>query len=376
MIPQDGRPRDGFTIRRILVSASVITIIILAAVAVNISMPRARYTPNDSIRWENADHDPHPQLADMDENGIPDIEQIFPGTNIYLQDMDGDGMLDIWEFHWSVVDPISKERSLYALDATDMLDDPDGDGYDFNGNGRIDWYDDRVSYYYSRFPADPEYARSSVEDLVGSPEKYLGRLVMLKEVYVEDNGSYQRDDWSDCGNEMSIQVVDDYMITNGSQLTVILMPYSIRPPFLQGRYEYYNRSMSGTRVDIQGRFVQRDGDMCIEVRGGERFTNLLEFNSRFYTGDPATHPILRERDHLYNETDPMDPDTDGDGMTDGWEARYGRGYWDAANGTYEWVWQIDPTDPRDASRDPDEDGWNNLEEFNLGTNPIDSTSYP
>ena len=377
MVPQDRRPRDGSNIRRVLVSASVVTFIILAAVAVNISMPRAIFNPSDSIEWENADHDPHPQLTDMDGDGIPDVEEYYPGNPINVQDMDGDGMLDFWEAHWSVVDPISEERSLYGLDATDMLEDPDEDGYDFNGNGRIDWYDDRVSYYYSKFPVDPHYTRSSVEDLVGSPEMYNGRLVLLKEVYVEDNGSYQKGDWSDCGIEISIGVVDDYKRWNRSRLTVVLMPYSIRPPFLQGRYEYSpDRYHGGTLIDIQGRFVQRGGDMCIEVRGGERFTNLLEFNSRFYTGDPTIHPVLRERDHLYNETDPMNPDTDGDGMTDGWEARYGKGYWDAANGTHVWVWQIDPTDPRDATRDPDEDGWNNLEEFNLGTSPIDSTSHP
>ena len=340
-------------------------------------MPRASYNSSDSIEWEKADHDPHPQLTDWDGDGIPDIEENYPGRTIDRQDMDGDGMLDFWEARWSVIDPVTDEPSLYGLDATDMLEDPDGDGYDFNGNGRIDWYDDRVSYHCLRFPADPDYSRSTVEDLVGSPEKYLERLVLLEAVYVEDNGSYQRGNWSDYGNEISIKVVDDSMITNGSRLTVILMPYSVRPPILQGRYEYFpDRFIGGALIDIQGRFVQRDGDICIEVRGGERFTNLLEFNSRFYTGDPNIHPIQRELDNLYNETDPKDPDTDDDGMTDGWEARYGSGFWDAANGTYVWLWRIDPTDPGDATEDPDGDGWSNLDEFEGGTNPVDGTSHP
>lgn len=356
---------------------SIVTFLALSFYAVNISMSRAGYSPNDSIEWEDAIHDPHPQLTDSDGDGIADVDEYYCGNPINIQDMDGDGMLDFWEAHWCVIDPISGERSLYGLDATDMLEDPDEDGYDFNGNGQIDWYDDRISLYYSNFPVDPEYERTSVEDLMGSPEMYNGRLVLLEEVYVADNGSYSKSDWSDYGNEKSITVMDDHKGENRSQLTVIIMPYSIRPPFLLGRkVTPTGISLGGTQIDIQGMFVIRDGNMYVEVRGGERFTNLLEFNSRFYTGDPTIHPILRERDHLYNETDPTNPDTDNDGMTDGWEARYGKGYWENANETYIWIWQIDPTDPSDATGDPDEDGWNNLEEFTLGTSPIDSTSHP
>ena len=50
-------------------------------------------------------------------------------------------------------------------------------------------------------------------------------------------------------------------------------------------------------------------------------------------------------------------DTDGDGMPDGWEERYG----------------FDPADPSDASEDPDEDGDDNLTEFTKGTDPVDTT---
>jgi len=55
-------------------------------------------------------------------------------------------------------------------------------------------------------------------------------------------------------------------------------------------------------------------------------------------------------------------DDDGDGLADGWELENG----------------LDPTDPNDASGDPDADGLTNLDEFTEGTNPnsYDGPSAP
>jgi pectin methylesterase-like acyl-CoA thioesterase/alpha-tubulin suppressor-like RCC1 family protein len=52
-------------------------------------------------------------------------------------------------------------------------------------------------------------------------------------------------------------------------------------------------------------------------------------------------------------TDPRLWDTDGDGLPDGWEVKYG----------------LDPHTPDDPLADPDQDGLNNLGESRLGTNP-------
>jgi hypothetical protein len=54
-----------------------------------------------------------------------------------------------------------------------------------------------------------------------------------------------------------------------------------------------------------------------------------------------------------NWTDPRNPDTDGDGMPDGWEYFYG----------------FNPTDPSDKWTDPDEDGLPNFLEYVFGSNP-------
>lgn len=52
-------------------------------------------------------------------------------------------------------------------------------------------------------------------------------------------------------------------------------------------------------------------------------------------------------------------DTDGDGLSDGWEIQNG----------------FNRNDPTDAAGDPDEDGWTNLQEFIAGTNPRDPKSF-
>ena len=56
----------------------------------------------------------------------------------------------------------------------------------------------------------------------------------------------------------------------------------------------------------------------------------------------------------------VNADTDGDGIPDVWERKFG----------------LNPLDPADASEDPDGDGFDNLAEFKAGTNPLDPKSHP
>ena len=60
-------------------------------------------------------------------------------------------------------------------------------------------------------------------------------------------------------------------------------------------------------------------------------------------------------------TDPTNPDTDGDGMPDGWEMEHRRWIGDVYNGGN--LWTLDPRDPSDKDEDADGDGLSNLCEY-------------
>ena len=85
----------------------------------------------------------------------------------------------------------------------------------------------------------------------------------------------------------------------------------------------------------------------------------LNANSKFTFGDLASDLILESQNKLdRGSANPISPDTDNDGMPDGWEIWHAR--WDlVAN-----KWTLNPLTERDKFEDADSDGYSNWEEYN------------
>ncbi|PBO81538.1 MAG: hypothetical protein COC13_01895, partial [Methanobacteriota archaeon] len=137
-----------------------------------------------------------------------------------------------------------------------------------------------------------------------------------------------------------------------------------------------------------------DSDQDGEISDEEKYTNLEEYHNNTNPNDPDTDgggawdgweiyygfnprndtddsmdndgDVLMNSLEFYWDTDPFDSDTDQDGMPDGWEDFYSDR---TLNGC-----GLDPTDTSDKFGDPDNDGSDNLREYQEGTDPCDPDS--
>lgn len=96
----------------------------------------------------------------------------------------------------------------------------------------------------------------------------------------------------------------------------------------------------------------------VETETG-KFVNTTSFSilglySFFITANVDTRMVNSVSRSFWISTSLLDRDNDG--MNDAWEQFYG----------------FDPTDPSDADSDYDGDGYKNLDEFKLGTDPLDA----
>lgn len=99
-------------------------------------------------------------------------------------------------------------------------------------------------------------------------------------------------------------------------------------------------------------------DISYEVDG----TADKGFFRLWFTNEPSADPdggdfdgndLSNLAEVTIHQTNPLNPDTDGDGMPDGWEVFYA----------------LNPLDAADGSLDPDNDGLTNAQEYQHGTNP-------
>jgi len=303
--------------------------------------------------------------VDTDNDGLFDIDENYIyGTDTTKVDTDGDGMPDPWEVQYKDTRNLeTRELVIDPVDPTDAYEDPDSDGYDFNNNAKVDIFQDSVVRANLSIPAKSQYTLLGVCPIYQNQLAYDGELLHFDRVAVMDNGTYGDPSTNPTSaievriTEVNSREEDQGVIYTPKDdpncfLKVELNPGSSRPAELAAWKQRPSGGwIEGELVNIEGLFHVDPADVTnwwLEVRGGETFPNIQEYQTwHDYEGTGRL-----------TGANPLDRDTDGDGMSDGFEAHYGRGHALSGNGTLSWVWEffLSPVNVSDATEDPDGDG--------------------
>ncbi|MEM3341183.1 MAG: FG-GAP-like repeat-containing protein, partial [Thermoplasmata archaeon] len=127
--------------------------------------------------------------------------------------------------------------------------------------------------------------------------------------------------------------------------------------------DYFWELVNGIPVNTSIPIYDSIDPFPVKIKIPESFVNFIGKKylapNPYYADDATTDAdgdgLTNYEEYLIG-TKASDPDTDNDGMPDGWEVRYRR----FVNGTY----NLDPKDPNDALLDPDHDGFNWTNRYN------------
>ena len=128
----------------------------------------------------------------------------------------------------------------------------------------------------------------------------------------------------------------------------------------------YSTTYGFINTDYNNADTDFDGFSDSEETTNSPPTHPLEFDTDGDAFPWTTNGIYygNDGDEVHNHgTDPTNPDSDGDGLPDGWEIAMGYNPTNTANGT------------ADADADYDGDGVSNIDEMNQNSNPTDSSDF-
>lgn len=130
-------------------------------------------------------------------------------------------------------------------------------------------------------------------------------------------------------------------------------------PWLARNWPNGKRDPGETWTETDPNNPDTDGDGALDGSGEDKDGNGL------IAGDTNNNRVW-DVGETWTETDPLNADTDGDGLPDGWEVRYAMNPLDNGTGSAE----------NGGSGDPDNDGFTNLQELANGTNPRKDDTAP
>jgi hypothetical protein len=254
------------------------------------------------------------------------------------RDTDGDGMPDKWE----------DDNNLDKFNPRDAGYDPD-----FDGLYNLDEY---------KSGSDPRIYDTDKDKIADGGERTSGTgITDVSSTPPDSDNDWVDDDWELRFGLSSSDFMDAYTDTDNDGLNNLNeYNYNLDP----GEYDMDGDCFSdggeitsGTDPkDPQNHPKNTDGD-CIDDDWEDEYDCIdSTINDKDLDADNDT--LTNGQEYSWG-TDPCNDDTDGDGMPDWWEIRYG-------------------LNPRlnDADDDPDGDDFTNIDEYRGGANPRDKNDIP
>ena len=310
------------------------------------------------VSYQLAPSDPSDAWQDADSDGLSNLTEFRIGTNPRLADTDGDHISDGEEVGWFDI----AHGQTFRFDTSN--------GTDLLSSGKT--YDDDSFTVPLPFPVSLAGMTSTnavigVNGFVGllNPASTYNALPgyvnrNLSTYPIHQHNTFILAYWDDLSanpSTLGSQISLSDITTNGIRFCVIeyrnilirdnsvndLLTLQIAFP------QNASNAVSVHYLDMRGIADGRSATLGAQTGGQTRnFQAFFETQGAVASGDVITY-------HLSTVTNPTLWDTDGDGMPDDWEIRFG----------------LSPLNPADADIDSDGDGLTNLTEYRLGTAPND-----
>ncbi len=260
--------------------------------------------------------------ADNDDDSLSNFWEIRKGTDMSVNDTDGDGLFDGVEVYTYNTNPLNNDT-----DADGLLDGAEVNTYhtdplnaDTDGDGLLDSAE--VNTYHTN-------PNSSDTDNDGLSDYAEINTYHTNATNPDTDGDGMPDGW---------EVQYELNPTNSSDAALDADNDGLT------NVQEYQHNTNATNPDT-------DGDSMPD--GWEVQYELNPTNSSDAAFDLDNDNLTNIQEFQHN-TNPRNNDTDSDGMPDGWEVQYG----------------LNPTNSSDASQDSDGDGLTNLQEYQQGKNPM------
>lgn len=278
--------------------------------------------------------------SDLDNDGLTNYEEYIHNTNPNDSDTDGDKLTDYDE----VICYHTNPRNI-DTDSDDITDYDELNMY-FN-NSIVDWDKDGKIDNCTN-PNDPDSDGDGLNDY---DEIFIYKTNPLNNDFDLD-GLKDGDEIFKYGTDPTDPDSDDDSLIDGEEVN-------------PRRYDengtlHYQESTNPMNQDTDGDSMPDGWEYNNGVWLGDRWS-LDPSNPTDKYEDPDGDALENYKEYFW-DTKPHDPDTDSDGMPDGWEVKYTK--WDAGSGKY----NINPK-IHDAFEDADNDTVCNLKEFLYNTHP-------